>query len=595
MRSLFKRFDFRVSIVYFITASLWIVLSDNALNAVLSGSPRLLSAFSVLKGWGFVCITTLALFAILRIELRKRDNVETILQQDIIERTKTLEALRHSEARFETIFHGSPVATSISRREDGHIIDANDAFLALFEYTRDEMIGHTSQQLGLWVNPELRDAAVQSIADTGSAHHVELEGLTKTGNLIRVLASTRSIVLGNKPHFVSMFYDVSEQRKLEEQAQYQALLLTNVSDAVLSTDTQFNIQSWNPAAEAIYGWKAAEVIGKPVASVLKGDFLETTEEEALAELQANGHWHGQIVHLRKDGSRIHLFASTSYVYDKRGQHIGVVSVNRDISDLLKAQQERQEAAELRIQIQKQSELVRLKESFISIVSHEFRTPLTVIMASAELILNYAEKMPPERRTNHLTVVLEQARFMTELLEDVLTINKARAGRLDFNPTPIDLAAFIQETLERIRGVDKGIHQFVFAQEGDLSAVPVDVKLLQHILVNLLSNAVKYSPDGGEVRLDVARQNGEIVLKVSDRGIGIPPEYLAHLYEPFLRANNTGKIGGTGLGMAIVKESVDLHKGTIHYESEVGVGTTATVTLPAIINVEPDVSAESSSN
>jgi PAS domain S-box-containing protein len=386
--------------------------------------------------------------------------------------------------------------------------------------------------------------------------------------------------LGHKPHLVSMFYDVTEQRKLEEQVQYQALLLANVSDAVVSTDTDFIIQSWNPAAEAIYGWNATEVLGQPVGSILVGDYTDETGAEALTQLQTIGIWRGQTTHQRKDGTHIHLLTSTSYVYDKAGRHIGVVSVNRDITDLLTAQQERQEAAELRIQIQKQSELVRLKESFISVVSHEFRTPLTVIMASAELMLNYFERMPPERRINHLNVILDQARFMAGLLEDVLTINKARAGRLEFNPVPIDLAAFFQETLERIRGVDNDKHQFVFTSEGDLSTVPVDIKLLQHILVNLLSNAVKYSPDGGEVRLDVARQADEIVFRVSDQGIGIPPESLPQLYEPFFRASNTGTIGGTGLGMAIVKESVDLHQGTINYESEVGVGTTVTVRLPA---------------
>jgi PAS domain S-box-containing protein len=579
MRSLLNRIDFRVSIVYFITATLWILLSDNALNLVFSGIPALFSAISVLKGWGFVAVTTLALFSILRIELRKRDQVERLLQHDIVERTRTLEALRHSEDRFANIFHDSPVATGISQVDDGHIVDVNDALVALFGYSREELIGRTSLEVGLWANPEQRAPTATAVAHAGSARHLELQGRTKSGQTVYLLASSRLMDLGHKPHLVSMFYDVTEQRKLEEQVQYQALLLANVSDAVISTDTDLIIQSWNPAAEIIYGWTAAEAVGKPTAELLKPEFSDLTRAEVLAQLKASGHWQGQTAHQRKDGSRIYLQASTSYVYDKTGRHIGVVAVNRDITDLLTAQQERQEAAELRIQIQKQAELMRLKESFISIVSHEFRTPLTVIMASAELMLNYFEKMPSERRLKHINVILEQSQFMAGLLEDVLTINKARAGRLEFNPVPIDLAAFFQETLERIRGVDNNKHQFVFTSEGNLSHVPMDIKLLQHILVNLLSNAVKYSPDGGEVRLDVMRQGDEIVFRVSDQGIGIPPESLPQLYEPFFRANNTGTIGGTGLGMAIVKESVDLHQGTIQYESEVEVGTTVTVRLP----------------
>jgi signal transduction histidine kinase len=128
-------------------------------------------------------------------------------------------------------------------------------------------------------------------------------------------------------------------------------------------------------------------------------------------------------------------------------------------------------------------------------------------------------------------------------------------------------------------VDKDKHNFFVTYEGDLSHVSMDAKLLQHIVVNLLSNAIKYSPNGSDVRFAVTREENEILLRVSDQGIGIPAESLPHLYEPFYRAKNTGDIGGTGLGMAIVKESVDFHKGTISYDSEVGVGTTVTVRLP----------------
>ncbi|MBZ0299838.1 MAG: HAMP domain-containing histidine kinase, partial [Anaerolineae bacterium] len=221
----------------------------------------------------------------------------------------------------------------------------------------------------------------------------------------------------------------------------------------------------------------------------------------------------------------------------------------------------------------------LKERFISVVSHEFRTPLSVIMSSAELLDRYHHKMPPERQIEHVREVLSQSEYMVGLLEDVLTVNKARAGRLEFNPAPLDVTAFCQGTLERFQGVDKGQHHFVFTHEGDLSGAVLDAKLLQHILVNLLSNAVKYSPDSSEVSLQLFRQNGHVVFRVRDQGIGIPADSLPQLYDPFYRAHNTGDIRGTGLGMTIVKESVDIHGGSIACESQEGVGTTFTVHVP----------------
>jgi signal transduction histidine kinase len=258
----------------------------------------------------------------------------------------------------------------------------------------------------------------------------------------------------------------------------------------------------------------------------------------------------------------------------------IVVMIHDITERKQAEQQMFEAERLRVEIEKERELIELKERFISVVSHEFRTPLSVIMSSAELLERYFDRMSRERQLDHVREVLSQSEFMVGLLNDVLTINKARAGRLEFNPAPLDLMTFCQGTLERIQAVDKSKHKFVFTHDGDLSQVVLDAKLLQHILVNLLSNAAKYSPDDGEVHFEVTRPNNDVVFRVSDQGIGIPPESQARLFEPFHRANNVGSIGGTGLGLAIVKESVDLHRGTISCESAVGVGTTFTVRLPA---------------
>jgi PAS domain S-box-containing protein len=261
MHTLFSRFDFRLSTTYFIVAVLWILLSDNVVNLIFGGNPSLLATMNILKGWAFVAATTVALFTVLRAELRKRDAMEVALQNDIHERTRTLEALEASEHRFAAIFHGSPVATGISRRSDAHIVDVNDAFVAMFGYERAELIGRTSMEVGLWVQPEKRADAIGVITEKGYLRNLELLARSKTGNLINLLGSSRAIELEKVAHLVSMFYDVTEQRKLQEQSHYQALLLTNVSDAVISTDTDFNIRSWNPAAEAIYGWSAEEVIG----------------------------------------------------------------------------------------------------------------------------------------------------------------------------------------------------------------------------------------------------------------------------------------------------------------------------------------------
>ncbi len=549
-------------------------------------NPQTLAFISAFKGLIYVMVTALALFLVLRAELRKHDRLEQALQDDIAERTRTLDALRASENRFTTVFHASPVPIGITRMDDGRIVDVNEAFTQMMGCQRDDLVGHMSIETGLWSDMAERFGVVEQIAAQGGLRNFEVHAQTTSGEPLHLLVSAQLIDLDGEPHIVSICYDMTEQKKLEDQIRYQALLLANVSDAVISTDIDFNILSWNPAAERIYGWTASEVYGQSALRLLKGEFANSTQAETIEELQSEGLWRGETVQYRKDGSKVYVLASTSYVTDTAGSRVGIVSVNRDITERKKAEEALKQAERQRLEFEKEKEVIELKEHFISLVSHEFRTPLAVIISSTELLRRYYDNLSRERKFKHLGDVVSQAEFMVSLLDSVLTVNKARAGKLDFNPAPLDLVNFCQTTLERIQVSDNEKHRLIFQHNGSLSDVALDAKLLQHILVNLLSNAVKYSPEGSDVHLEVRRQGGDVILRVSDQGIGIPDESLPQLYDPFVRATNTGVISGTGLGMAIVKNSVDAHQGTIACESLLDVGTTFTVKLPAAISSAP---------
>ena len=168
--------------------------------------------------------------------------------------------------------------------------------------------------------------------------------------------------------------------------------------------------------------------------------------------------------------------------------------------------------------------------------------------------------------------------MTRLLNDVLLVGKAEAGKLEYNPTLVDLVRFCDDLVGEIQ-LTTGNHKIAFCNQGQCSNVYMDEKLLRHILSNLLSNAIKYSPQGGTVHFDLVCDRVAATFKVRDEGIGIPEADQANLFDSFYRASNVGTISGTGLGLAIVKKSVDSHGGTIAVNSEVGVGTTFIVTIP----------------
>lgn len=221
----------------------------------------------------------------------------------------------------------------------------------------------------------------------------------------------------------------------------------------------------------------------------------------------------------------------------------------------------------------------LKTQYISMAAHDFRTPLTTIKSSALLLEHYSSKWSEEKKQHHLQRIAAASDSINELLEDVLTLGRAESGQLTFNPTPVNLVSFCEEITESMQVGAGDCYTLTFKSTGDSITACLDEKLIWHLLNNLLSNAIKYSPEGGHVSLTLSCENGQISFQVKDRGIGISAEDQKMLFAPFHRASNVGKIPGTGLGLAIVKRSVDLHNGQIKVNSELGRGTTFTVTLP----------------
>ncbi len=225
------------------------------------------------------------------------------------------------------------------------------------------------------------------------------------------------------------------------------------------------------------------------------------------------------------------------------------------------------------------ELDRLKSQFILMMSHEYRTPLTTILSSAELLEHYSDRWSEDRKLEHLRRIVASVKHMTDLLESVLIIGKIEANKLDFVPVPIDLDKYCRELVEEIQLTAGSQYHLTLISRAPCVEANMDVNLLRHILSNVLSNAVKYSPSGGDIELELICEDEWAVLRIHDHGIGIPQPDQARIFEAFHRGSNIGNIPGTGLGMAIVNRSVALHHGTITIDSEVGVGTTVTITLP----------------
>jgi signal transduction histidine kinase len=230
-------------------------------------------------------------------------------------------------------------------------------------------------------------------------------------------------------------------------------------------------------------------------------------------------------------------------------------------------------------IQREKELSEMKSKFVSTTSHEFRTPLATMLSSAELLEHYSDSLSQAERLNLLHTIQGGAKRMSEMIDDVLTLGRAESGVLKLNPTRMDLRELCRKVVSEFRIAQGKKHVMNLDDHFDLAIVDMDERLLRHILNNLLSNAVKYSPQGTEVTLLLARRDGHAVIEVQDRGIGIPVQDQARLFETFQRASNVENRPGSGLGLAIARKSAELHGGKISFVSTVGVGTRFTVTLP----------------
>ncbi|MGA7932725.1 MAG: PAS domain S-box protein [Kovacikia sp.] len=379
---------------------------------------------------------------------------------------------------------------------------------------------------------------------------------------------------------VLVFRDVSKSKAAQEQLRLLESVVVNANDAILITEAEPiddmgpRIIYVNAAFTRMTGYALEEVLGK-TPRILQG---EKSDRAVLDRIRAAlTDWKPvkvELINYHKNGTEFWVELNIVPISDETGWYTHWVSIQRDVTE-----RKRVEASVLNA-LAREKELNELKSRFVSMVSHEFRTPLTTILSSTELLEASSHSWTETHKQRHYEQIQAAIRRMTALLNDVLLISKIEAGKLEFNPTPLNLQQFCRDLVDAVALIAERNHiTITFVEQNSCELACMDARLLQQILTNLLSNALKYSRPGGNVHFTLACQHGTATFQIRDHGIGIPASDLEHLFESFHRAANVGNIEGTGLGLAIVKHSVDAHAGTIDVTSEVDRGTTFTVTLP----------------
>lgn len=372
--------------------------------------------------------------------------------------------------------------------------------------------------------------------------------------------------------------EVSERQRMEmalRQAEHRYRdIFENAVEGIFQTTPDGRYLNANPALAEILGYESSQDLMAHLADIESQLYVDPNRRQEFIYLMQKrkllSEFESQVY--RKDGSVIWVCENARAVYDNNNILLYYEGFVEDITKRKQAEEDIQTA------LHKEKELSELKSRFVTTTSHEFRTPLATILSSTELLRKYSHKLREEQKVTQLQQIQITVNHMTQLLNDVLLIGKAEAGKLECNPVPLDLVRFCHDLAVEIQ-ITTNIHTIAFSSQGECTQACMDGKLLRQILSNLLSNAIKYSPQGGTVYFDLVCDRQTATFQVRDEGIGIPAADQVQLFDAFHRANNVGTISGTGLGLAIVKKSVDLHGGKIALNSEVGVGTTFTVIIP----------------
>ncbi|MDR3576287.1 MAG: PAS domain-containing sensor histidine kinase [Anaerolineaceae bacterium] len=372
------------------------------------------------------------------------------------------------------------------------------------------------------------------------------------------------------------FRDVTDRRESFEALRKSEERYRSLAEAahdfifVLSRDDI--VEYVNSFACKALGIKAEEVIGRP-RSILFPENIFDSQLKSINNTLRSGqpcYFEG----LAPFGSHeIWLGTWLVPLLNDRGECSSILGVSRDIDGRRQAEQG------LRNALQKEKELNDLRSSFISRTTHEFLTPLSTILSSAELLEYYGHRWPEEKKVTHLHRIQDATKNMSQMLGDILTIERIETRKLECAPEKLDLVQLCGGLVDEIKSQGDGNHRVALLVPSENKLVRMDGKLVRQVISNLLANAMKYSKGGTKVTIELMWQADDAVISIQDKGIGIPEQDQKVLYEPFVRGSNVSGIPGTGLGLTIVKKSVELMGGEIHLKSELNVGTIFTVRLP----------------
>jgi PAS domain S-box-containing protein len=494
------------------------------------------------------------------------------------------------EVLFESIQEGLVLVN-----DRGVIILSNPTCTKLFGYTEDELIGENIEILvpaqQRTKHHEVRTEYHKEPKQRGMAMARNLNGQRKDGTLFPVEVSLNPFVdiESGKNYVAALVSDVTIKResedKLIEFAQNLEVKVEERTKELWQSEQLYKSIARNFPGGVIsifdrslrYLFAEGQglfELGIETADLIGQDYISRMDGSTAVKVKNNLEkvFQGEQLSFEVEVGKFTYLINAVPLVDNDGKIDRILVVEKNITP--------QKQAEIRLQknFEKERELNEMKSRFVSMASHEFRTPLTTINSSAGLIQNYLDKGMLDKTPKHIERIRNSVRNLTSILNDFLSIEKLESGKININLIECNLCDIITEVIEEFDQLKKRGQKIEINGSNEL-IILIDHSLIKNILINLISNALKYSPENGKVRVSFTDYENNILLEVSDNGIGIPESDKLKMFERFFRAANVTNIEGTGLGLTIVKRYLDLLGGKIDFESEEGKGTTFKLIIP----------------
>lgn len=489
---------------------------------------------------------------------------------------------------FDVLFNLATIGIVVADNHD-NILMINPFLLSQSQYAEEEVIGQPIHQLILCDGKDkfiLRKDGSRFPADITVAPHETPEGIL---NIIHVTDITDKKAIEQTLTELQLQKNqlFLKEKALQDLNSVFSNLWSNAGAMIIVTNEDGYIKWFNPAAERILGYKSSEVVdfctpmilhSKEEIALRAAEFSRQLNQpipaglEALfikARLNLRNEYEWQYV--RKDGTTLPVSLAVSAL--RNGSEVnGYMGIAIDLTPIKQAE------SELRVALEKERDLNLLKSRFVSLASHEFRTPLSAILSSIYLVSKYEDPSDVIKRTKHIQRIISSVNSLTDILNDFLSVGKIEEGKIQVHFNEFDPGRHVGNIIHEMEGLKKPRQQIYYAHHGPPSAI-LDPTLLKHIVMNLVSNAIKFSPEEAIISVRSSSTDNNFQLSVKDKGIGISAADKQHLFERFFRSEQVANIQGTGLGLHIVAKYTELMNGKITCKSALDQGTEFLITIP----------------